>query len=102
MRHNPRRDIGLRLRPGIGTGRAGLLVTAPAPDARCPGQAIRFGRIEPLPVGISDWPEDFYRFVFGLVPGHEAHEAAEFVPVDGSRLFAPLAGAGTPPRPGRD
>jgi hypothetical protein len=100
MRHNPRRDIGRRLR-GNRHRPGRLSVAAPAPDARCPGQAIRFGRIEPLPVGIADWPEDFYRLVFGVVPGHEAHEAAEFVPVDGSRLFAPLAGAGTPPRPGR-
>jgi hypothetical protein len=69
-------------------------VTAPPPDARRPGPTNRFGHIQSLPVGITDRPEDFYRFVFGIVLDHEA---AEFVLGDGSRPVDPPAGAGTPP-----
>ena len=76
-------------------------MTATAPDARRPGPASRFGRIEPLPAGICGRSGDFYRFVLEVVPGHEAREAVEFVLVDGSRLFGPPAGADTPPGPGR-
>ena len=85
--------------PGIGIG---LSVTAQAPDSRHAMQTNRFGRIESVPVGIADRPEDFYRFVFQVVLDHEAHEAAEFFMVDGSRLFDPHAGAVAPPGPGHD
>ncbi len=99
--YKPGWEFGVRASaiPGVGIG---LSVTAPAPDSRRSGQTNHFGRIESFPIGIADRPEDFYRFVFGVVLDHEAHEAGEFFLVDGSRPFDPHAGAGTPPGPGRD
>jgi len=69
---------------------------APAPDPGRPGQAGRFGRIESLTVGVTDWPGEFHRFDFGVID----HEAAEFVHVDGSQPFDPRAWTQMP-SPGR-
>jgi hypothetical protein len=83
--------LGIQPSPAHGTERA-LYLTAEFTDSYRQDEVSCFGRCVPIPSGLEEDEDGFYRFVLQLILVQELHEAQEWFRVDGVPRFNPHLG----------